>query len=713
MKAEAQAAGVDLNVKMGSMGEDAAAAEAEEERKAAQQAAADVEQAEKDRLAKERAEKRKNMSKEVHPPLNRCLYLATLLFQSFDQNDFMLSEQDKMAKMKCKSLQKTAAEMKSAGTLVDVARYEAALQLLEDEDWVQAEQALKDATSVADGSSAAAASNGTARPEPEPEPEPEPAQTLTAEMSAAVAQVQAVLESHASETAFKQAVALLKAAIEADKTVGRRQEAALMYLAAANAIAAVNADPGAAAKQKEALEKKLAAMDARIATALKDSRTLFAEIDEDNSGTIEPAEFAILMEKMQQEVQDGQFAAIDADGSGRIEYEEFVVFLAEQGMQQNAQAFAAGWRAVQGDESLVFVEELERMALAEAVVAAKKCTAELEGGRAAAEKKRAAVQAAQAEAAAAEAAKAAEEEAAAAKAAAAEQAQADAKAAEERAAREAEEEAAAAAAAKAAEEEAAAAAAAKAAEEEAAAAAAAAKAAEEEAAAAAAAKAAEEEAAAAAAAKAAEEEAAAAAAAKAAEEEAAAKTAEEEAAAAVAAKAAESETAAAAAAKEKPAAASAPKAAEEEVAVPAPTVKATALKSIAKDLPVMYCKKCKRTGPNPGTCSCPIFMKTTQVPDVGAELPETAISGTDGATSVEPAWQQERREREAAERERREREAKEREVRDEEDRRAAAELKAREVRESLSRISTWLVANSEFVHLHCCLCGAHGHLSPG
>jgi hypothetical protein len=52
-------------------------------------------------------------------------------------------------------------------------------------------------------------------------------------------------------------------------------------------------------------------------------------------------------------------------------------------------------------------------------------------------------------------------------------------------------------------------------------------------------------------------------------------------------------------------------------------------------------------------------------------------------------------------------------VRDEEDRRAAAELKAREVRESLSRISTWLVANSEFVHLHCCLCGAHGHLSPG
>ena len=528
-----------------------------------------------------------------------------------------------MAKMKCKALQKTAAEMKSAGTLVDVARYEAALQLLEDEEWVQAEQALKDATSVADDSSAAAASNGTARtePEPEPEPEPKPAQTLTAEMSATVSQVRAVLESHASESAFKQSVALLKAAIEADKTTGMRQAAVLMYLAASNAIAAVRADPGAAVKQKEALEKKLPSIDSRIATAFKDSRTLFAEIDGDNSGTIEPAEFAILMEKMQQEVQDGQFAAIDADGSGRIEYEEFAVFLAEQGTQQNAQAFAAGWCALQDDDSLVFVEELERMSLVEAVGAAKKCTAELEAGRAGADKKRAAAQAAQAEAAAVEAAKAAEEEAAVAKAAEAQQAQADAKAAEERAAREAEEEAAAAAAAKAAEEEAAAAAAAKAAEEEAAAAAKAAKAAEEEAAAAAAAK-----------------------------------------------------------------------VAEKESAALAPTLKATGFKSIAKDLPVMYCKKCKRTGPNPGTCSCPIFMKTTQVPDADADLPETAVSGTHGDAIVEPAWQQERREREAAERERREREAKEREARDEEDRRAAAELKAREVRESLSRVSTYFVS---------------------
>lgn len=87
MKAEAQAAGVDINVKMGSMGEDAAAAEAEEERKAAQQAAADAEQAEKDRVAKERAEKRKNMSKEAHPPLSRWLILphfsSSLLIKRF------------------------------------------------------------------------------------------------------------------------------------------------------------------------------------------------------------------------------------------------------------------------------------------------------------------------------------------------------------------------------------------------------------------------------------------------------------------------------------------------------------------------------------------------------------------------------------------------------------------------------------------------------
>lgn len=48
-----------------------------------------------------------------------------------------------------------------------------------------------------------------------------------------------------------------------------------MYLAAANSVAAVNAGEKASGKQKAGLMKKLPAMDARIATALKDSKTLF------------------------------------------------------------------------------------------------------------------------------------------------------------------------------------------------------------------------------------------------------------------------------------------------------------------------------------------------------------------------------------------------------------------------------------------------------
>ena len=87
---------------------------------------------------------------------------------------------------------------------------------------------------------------------------------------------------------------------------------------------------------------------------------------------------------MQLDVEEGQFAAIDTDGSGKIEYEEFAIFTAEQGMQQTAQAFAAGWCALQGNDSLVLLEELERMGLTEALAAAKKCAAAVEGGVAAA-----------------------------------------------------------------------------------------------------------------------------------------------------------------------------------------------------------------------------------------------------------------------------------------------------------------------------------------
>ena len=45
-----------------------------------------------------------------------------------------------------------------------------------------------------------------------------------------------------------------------------------------------------------------------------------------------------------------------------------------------------------------------------------------------------------------------------------------------------------------------------------------------------------------------------------------------------------------------------------------------------KALNVMYCKKCKKVGPNPGTCKCPVFMKTKTLPDFEKEAREKAAA---------------------------------------------------------------------------------------
>ena len=223
MKADAEAAGVDINAKVSGMGDSAADEEAEEAKRAEEAAASAKADEEKEAIAAAKREKRANMTKE-----------------------------DKMAKMKCKALEKKGKELKEAGTLVDAARYEEALKLLEDEEWINAEKALKDATSsgeaapteaeaeaapaeAAEEPAAAAEEVKPPAPEPEPEPEQEPeaalapvAATLTGDMTAAVAGVEAVLNSKAKESDFKKAVALLKAAIDSDKKAGGKQEAVLV-----------------------------------------------------------------------------------------------------------------------------------------------------------------------------------------------------------------------------------------------------------------------------------------------------------------------------------------------------------------------------------------------------------------------------------------------------------------------------------------------------
>ena len=58
-------------------------------------------------------------------------------------------------------------------------------------------------------------------------------------------------------------------------------------MAAADRTAKVDADPKESKKKKAGRAKKIPAVDVRGAKSLKDSKTLFSELDADNSGTID------------------------------------------------------------------------------------------------------------------------------------------------------------------------------------------------------------------------------------------------------------------------------------------------------------------------------------------------------------------------------------------------------------------------------------------
>ena len=155
-----------------------AAAHEEEKNKAVEQAAADAEKAENDRKAQERAEKRRNMSKE-----------------------------DKMAKMKVRPLQKKADTMKEEDRLADPKRYEDALAFIEDEQWVKAEAALKDAMFDVKTDEAKRTDENAEQEEDEEE--------AAAATSAAVQAKQATERAAAQERAAAEAVA--KDATEAEE----------------------------------------------------------------------------------------------------------------------------------------------------------------------------------------------------------------------------------------------------------------------------------------------------------------------------------------------------------------------------------------------------------------------------------------------------------------------------------------------------------------
>ena len=68
---------------------------------------------------------------------------------------------------------------------------------------------------------------------------------------------------------------------------------------------------------------------------------------------------------------------------------------------------------------------------------------------------------------------------------------------------------------------------------------------------------------------------------------------------------------------------------------------AVAAHSNEADRPIMYCKKCKKTGPSPSTCDCPIFMKTSKLPGSAGAKSAAAEAPTAGGAG----WQAERKAR--------------------------------------------------------------------
>ena len=116
-----------------------------------------------------------------------------------------------------------------------------------------------------------------------------------------VAAVQAVLAQAQGLNPFKTTIALLKAAIAADKDVARKGDAMLIYMQAAELVATVTASAAPQA-QKDGLNKKLAQIDGRIAMGLQDPRKVFEELDEDGSGTLDEGDRAahVLVHSLEQ-----------------------------------------------------------------------------------------------------------------------------------------------------------------------------------------------------------------------------------------------------------------------------------------------------------------------------------------------------------------------------------------------------------------------------
>ena len=145
---------------------------------------------------------------------------------------------------------------------------------------------------------------------------PPPAEGSDAQATAAAAAVRHVLADQGSESDFLKAVALLKSAAAADKA-GRGTEAALMYMAAADSVSKVQADPQEPEKKKLGLAKKMPAADKYLAAALQGTPHGVAVFHTGWCGVLGVGSEVLVLEQVRTNLS--RWAAFSADGSSVVE----------------------------------------------------------------------------------------------------------------------------------------------------------------------------------------------------------------------------------------------------------------------------------------------------------------------------------------------------------------------------------------------------------
>ena len=245
-----------------------------------------------------------------------------------------------MAKMKIKALQRKADQMKADGKLADEKRYEEAVAFVEDEEWVKAEQAYKDATF---------------------DPEEEARKKKEAEEEEARLKAEEEAKAKAEEEERKRQEEEEKAAAEAEAAEKKKAEEEAAAAAAAKAKEEEE-EAAAAAKAKEEEEEKKRQEAAAAAEAAEKQKA-----EEEQAAAAAKA-------KEEQEAAAAAAAKAKEEEERKQEEEEAAAAKAKAAEQEEAAAAAAQQQEKEKEEAerAAAAAEAEKLKAEEQKAAAEK-----------------------------------------------------------------------------------------------------------------------------------------------------------------------------------------------------------------------------------------------------------------------------------------------------------------------------------------------------